>query len=237
MRLKKLSFVISLEAVLFVLCAVSAVMIFVSSGEPVADIIYHTALRPFLERFGWQNAIVFNLSIGVIGGVFLWWLVSWLPERRKRNLIRDSLASRYKEFKEDTIAVLLATSGHGYDSQLTTKLLDHNEFKQFFSGKRWNDATNGFQFEPGNLNDLITELELFAAEILYVLNNVDIQDAEVYSFFKRLSRIIHRFRGPIDLNRDELKPLMRFLWEIFARWDYVTGQRETDIVEDMIRRI
>jgi len=36
---------------------------------------------------------------------------------------------------------------------------------------------------------------------------------------------------------DETKPLARFLWEVFAGWDWITGYRKVDIIKQMIESI
>jgi hypothetical protein len=41
----------------------------------------------------------------------------------------------------------------------------------------------------------------------------------------------------VDSDSDEIKPVARFLWEIFAGWDWLTGYRKEDIIKKMIDEI
>jgi hypothetical protein len=47
---------------------------------------------------------------------------------------------------------------------------------------------------------------------------------------KRLSNAIYSMKD-VTLGYDETKPLARFLWSVFAGWDFITGYREEDIVK------
>ena len=81
------------------------------------------------------------------------------------------------------------------------------------------------------------ELELFAGEISYVLNNVSIQDPKVHSFFKRLNEHIYRLKNASVYSYDQVKYLGGFLWEIHTRWSIIDGQREEDVIQDMINTL
>ena len=87
-----------------------------------------------------------------------------------------------------------------------------------------------------HLKDLLVELEIFTNEVAYVLNNVEINDPDVFSFFKRLSQTVYRFKNS-TLEYDEVKQLSGFLWDLFAGWSFIDGYREDDIVKVMIEKI
>lgn len=78
------------------------------------------------------------------------------------------------------------------------------------------------------------ELELFASEVSYVLNNVNIQDPKAHSFFKRLSEHIYRLKNSTVYTYDQAKYLGNFLWGIHARWNIIEGQLEDDVIQKMI---
>jgi hypothetical protein len=223
-----------------ILFVISIAFAFVSSGEPVIHLIEGTALQPVLETIHWRNSIVFDLSVGTLCGILLWFLVSWLPEQRKRTLLRENLATHYNQFKEDTIAIFLSALGSSYDAELPGRLTDHKQFREYFGANRsskWNEVLNGFEAQPRLVNDLLVELEILSSEINYVLNNVAITNAEVHAFFKHLSGLIYRLKEQDQFTGDDLKPVSRFLWSIFSRWNFSDGQLQDDVVENMIRRI
>jgi hypothetical protein len=71
---------------------------------------------------------------------------------------------------------------------------------------------------------------------LFVLASTDIPDDEPFEFLKRLSAAIRSMRDT-TLGYEETKPFARFLWEVFAGWDWITGYRKGDITKEMIESI
>ena len=79
-------------------------------------------------------------------------------------------------------------------------------------------------------------MEMFRNELIFVLNNTDIPKDEPFEFLKRLSRLIYSLKD-VTPGYDEMKPLERFLWDVFAGFDLITGYRKDDIVKRMISEI
>ncbi len=172
--------------------------------------------------------------------MIFWVLVVYLPDRSRRRLLRDNLSRRYQAFKEDTIQTLLWASIGTHDSDLPKALCDHKKFREFFDAnnkKQWYAALNGLQGNPDRVKDLLLEMELLANEVSYVLNNANINDPEVHSFFKRLCEHIYRLKNDTVYSYDQVKYLGAFLWSIHARWSMIEGQLERDLVEDMIHAL
>jgi hypothetical protein len=81
-------------------------------------------------------------------------------------------------------------------------------------------------------------MEQLRDEITFVLNNTDIPKDEPFDFLKRLSAAMYSMKSvTVDSDSDEIKPVARFLWEIFAGWDWLTGYRKEDIIKKMIDEI
>ncbi|MGK7344406.1 MAG: hypothetical protein ACNS63_01190 [Candidatus Nitrospinota bacterium M3_3B_026] len=162
------------------------------------------------------NSIISNLSIGFIVSTIFYFIVVWLPERNQRKLIKRSMEEQYLSFKD--------------------------EFKKYFSKPanasqgRWHAVANGLESNNLLLKDLSIELEIFKDEINFVLNSVKINDKKVFDLFKRLSQHIYRLKNPTP-GTDDLKSLMRFLWELFSGWSWDEGYRKEDIVKIMIQEI
>ena len=55
-------------------------------------------------------------------------------------------------------------------------------------------------------------------------------------FLKRLSAAISQMKF-VTIGYDETKPLDRFLWDVFAGWDWIEGYLKGDIVRRMIDEI
>jgi hypothetical protein len=212
--------------------------LFSGSTEPVIGPLRGTAVEPVLLALHNGNSIIFNLSVGYLISLFFWLLVVHFPERQRRRILRDNLARRYREFRTDTIQILLWAAIDTHDSRLPEELCDHRKFREFFDAngkKNWYAAMNGLKKD--RIDDLLLELELLAQEVSYVLNNVNIQDPNVHAFFKRLSEHIVRLRNSSTYSYDQVKYLGSFLWEIHAWWSLIDGQRESDIIQDMIEAI
>jgi hypothetical protein len=86
------------------------------------------------------------------------------------------------------------------------------------------------------LRELLTRMEIFRDELTFVLNNTDIPKDELFEFLKRLSAAIYSMKD-VTLGYDETKPLARFLWNVFAGWDLITGYRKEDIIKKIIDAI
>lgn len=222
----------------FVVLALVAVFgTFSGSNEPIVGFLRGTYIEPHLLALHNGNSIVFNLSVGYLVSLFFWFLVVYLPERSRRLILRDNLSRRYQDFRESTIQILLWASIGTHDSRLPKELCDHQKFREFFDAnekKHWYAALNGLQGDKDRIDELLLELELFASEVSYVLNNVNIQDPKVHSFFKRLSENIYRLKNSTVYSYDQVEYLGNFLWGIHARWSIIDGQREEDVIQDMI---
>jgi len=167
-------------------------------------------------------------------------LVVRLPEYHRRQRIKRSLAGGYQRFKEDCISVMLGVADGSYQADLTDSLVDQEKFRAYFKMKlseaqeRWHAFLNNL--DERSLRELMTLLEIFRDEIVFVLNTTDIPSAEPFEFLKRLSAAIRSMRDT-TLGYDETKPIERFLWEVFAGWDLITGYRKEDIIKEMIESI
>ena len=222
------------------LAIVAALVMFAASGEPVISVLRDTPLESWLQRLGHTNTIAFNLAVGyLVSGIF-WLLVVYLPDRSRRAVLRDNLNGSYKRFKESALQILLWCSIGTHDSRLPEELCDYRKFKEFFEANksaRWYEAMNGLQGSEIRMHELVLELEIFADELGYILNNSNIQDAEVHRLFKALKENIYRLNRSREYTDDQVKYVGRFLWEILAQWSFVHGQRDNDIIQETIERL
>jgi hypothetical protein len=221
-----------------VLAAVAVFLLFVSSGEPLVPYLRDSQLTPILYALSWPNTIVFNLSVGYLSSTIFWILVVYLPDKSRRSLLRETLATRHKEFKHEIVQTFIWAAGESLDTQSVEDLAnDHIKFKEYFDNDRWYAVLNGIQGSELRMHELHLAMKMFADEVAYVLNNVPIDDPSVHRVFKRLNESIFRLReSETDLS-DQVKYVGNFLWGILARWSLVEGLLEDDIVEKMITRI
>jgi hypothetical protein len=222
------------------LAATTVLLLFMSSGEPLAPFLKDSKLAPILYALSWPNTIVFNLSVGYLSSTIFWILVVYLPDKSRRNLLRETLAARYKEFKHEIVQTFIWASGESHDVQFVEDLAnDHIKFKEYFgsSNDRWYAVLNGIQGSELRMHELQLAMKMFSDEVAYVLNNVPIDDPSVHRVFKRLNESIFRLRESEADLYDRVKYVGNFLWGVLARWSMIEGQIEEDIVEKMISRI
>ena len=200
---------------------------------------YHSGLDPARTA----NPIVFNLSASYIASVILWVLAVWLPERRRRAILKTNLRNHYKLFREEVVQILLraaADGSHAIDLELPKKLSEPASFREYFSRNQnqyWYDAMNGLQSHPEVLQDLLLEIDLLSSEVASAVAKVEFDDSEPLAFFKRLTHHVARLKGASVYSYDQVKYLGNFVWEVLALWSIIDGQRKDDIIESMISRI
>lgn len=226
--------------VIATLAAIAAVLLFVSSGEPIVSLLKGSRVAPTLYSLSWSNSIVFNLSVGYLSSALFWLLVVYLPDRARRRLLRDTLATRYTEFKNEIVQTFIWAAGESQEIQLVSDLAaDHVKFKEYFGSgtNRWYAVLNGIQGSQMRMHELTLAMKIFSDEVAYVLNNVPLDDPSVHRVFKQLNESIYRLSASEADLYDRVKYVGNFLWAILARWSIVNGQAEEDIIEKMIERI
>jgi hypothetical protein len=224
----------------FSLAFCSLVGLFSGSNEPILPILVKTPIEPLLYSLHTGNQILFSLSVGYVTSFIFWILVVEIPEWTRRKIMREHLLSTYLSFKEDVLVNLLMASRGDYRYDLKDRLLDYKFFKQLYSENRnqnWYDVLNGLDERDDLLQDILLEMQLLVREFEYVMNNTRVDDEGLAAFFKRLCTHLLKLDSSQMYTHDQVKYLGNFLWEIFARFNFADGQRDYDIVEDMINRI
>ena len=193
-------------------------------------------LNPLLMNF------VYSVSISIIAAFVFYVFNIYLPNQKRRNIIKHNFEEQYIYFKKYSIAIFLSALGESSNVKIEEKLCDLNEFKKYFKEKYNNDQDrwdkvwqelNGFLLE-----DLLIQLGILKDEAAFILNNTEINDKSVLSFFRLLSQYVYGFeaRG-INMEYESKKELLRFLWGLFTGWSFADGYREEDIVKLMIKKI
>lgn len=226
--------------VIAVLAGIALLLLFVSSGETLVPFLRESQVAPFLYALSWPNTIVFNLSVGYLSSTIFWILVVYLPDRSRRSLLRDALATRYKEFKSEIVQTFIWAAGESHDIKFVEDLANnHVKFKEYFGSNndRWYAVLNGIQGSQLRMQELHLAMKMLSDEVAYVLNNVPIDDPSVHRVFKLLNENISRLSESATDLHSQVKYVGNFLWGILARWSMIEGHLEDDIVERMIARI
>jgi hypothetical protein len=226
-----------LDLVLWVLFAASGILMLKSSPDPRPDFIKGTPLENLLKPFPTGNQITFDLTVGIIVGLFVYVLVVRVPAWQKKERLKAHLLRRYDDLKEQCLMHFLWACNEPAESTLIDRLKNQDQFREFFKEPvspdqdRWYAVLNGLNDDY--VRSIVHELDLFRGELDYTLTAVEVADEKVFSFLRNLTEVLQRSRHWSD-RKDQLKPLSQFMWSIFAGWSIVSGYTGRDAVHDMI---
>lgn len=199
---------------------------------------------PSLRWWADAFAVGVNLLAGGLVSFLFYFLVVYLPAKRRKKIIKTNLLRVYNNIKEDILLAVVVASKKGGRHDLSTdhdslqKLMLPEGFKTAFEDGR--EADEGFYAFENQMSDdtwefrqIILNLRMLAKQIEYLLHNFEMEDQTHFDFFKRLELLLMRIEanGP---GYDESKRLCSFIWEIYAGWNFVEGNTGYDRVQRMI---
>jgi hypothetical protein len=186
------------------------------------------------------SSVVHSFSVGFVISAIFYFIVVYLPEKQRREMVHKSLRSQYKQFKLECISTFLILSdSQEYETKET--LLDLVEFRRYFKNSnkngevRWDAVANAIQSNDYYLKDIIYHLRMLNEEIRFTRSTVNLNDQEVFDFLNQLSQAIVRIEST-KREYDDIKSFCGFLWPIFTGWNWVEGYSDTDVIKDMIGR-
>lgn len=186
----------------------------------------------------------YAISISIIAASIFYVFNIYFPAQKRKNIIKHNFEEQYLSFKKESIYIFLSALGKSSNEELWEKLCNLGEFKKYFKENCGNDQTRWdkvvIELDSNKilLKDLLVQLDILRDEVSFVLNNIEINDKNVFLFFKRLSKAVYGYRlRDINIDYNEKKVLMGFLWELFAGWSLADVYRENDIVKLMIEKI
>ncbi|MDO8827252.1 hypothetical protein [Methylophaga sp.] len=197
-------------------------MLAFKDDQPASSMLYATCLALFVSSIFFAATVI-------------------APETRRRHRIRRGLRKQYRSFKRRCVDLFLISS-KSQDYQDRNNLLDHQEFRRYFSIRgdndqsRWGLVITSIDDQDYIFDEIVRELDFLSREIDFARSSVDIDDLAVEDFLINLSQVIHTIKAA-EANSDDYKHFSRTLWSIFTRWNFIDGQLEEDIIESMIERI
>lgn len=192
------------------------------------------------------NALLMNfiyaISISTIAAYIFYIFNILLPEKKRKAIIKQNFEEQYLIFKEECIYIFLSALGQSSNKEIWEKLCVLEEFKNYFkenfinSQDRWHKVWQ--ELDGRLLEDLLIQLSILRDEVAFILNNTEINEKSVLSFFRLLSQRVYNFKARgIYMEYEDKKSLLRFLWELFTGWSFADGYRKEDIVKLMIKEI
>lgn len=201
-------------------------------------VLFVLACFKWLDLYGLINALLTNLI-----AAFLFFLIVTLPETNRRYAMKNNLRRQYDDFKLSLIVIFLDKAGASHENpDLAEELRDIKKFRDYFNQTDggmsvWDKALNAIEGNKPALKEIFIELEILRSEISFVLNNASIQDKKVFSLFKYLSQAIFRKERSDPMEYDDFRLLMALLWQFLAGWEWISGYKDEDIVESLIKQI
>jgi hypothetical protein len=204
-----------------------------------------TNKMPELFKYGSELMnFLYAISISIIAASIFYVLNIYLPGQKRKNIIRQDFEEQYLYFKKECIYIFLSALGKSINPKLVQKLCDLDEFKKYFKEKcgngqiRWDKVATELDCNKIFLKNILVQLGILRNEAAFILNNTEINDKSVLSFFKILSQQVYAYRERgINMVYDEKKEILHFLWQLFSGWSFSDGYREGDIVKLMIEKI
>lgn len=191
--------------------------------------------------------ITSKILLAFIASLPFYFVVVFIPEWRKRRIIKSNLLRMYKNIKRSILQNILWASNSGgaqgleADNAQIERLMITKEFKAVFSGdkesdQRWYAFLNGLEDSEVQFNDIILNLRLLAKQLDFTLQHCPKLTEEGFNFLKTLESNIDYIVETKFTDCDK-KILCRFLWEMFAGWYVIGGDYGYDPFEKEIERI
>ena len=231
-----------LDIALIAIFVLSLVALVLANEDPFARdaVCAYTGFCPVAPHAKMWNKIVYDLAVAALVTLVFYFLVVWMPDYQRRQRLEQSLKRHYAAFREDCIEIMLLLADGGYSSDVPETLMEQDKFRDYFMEEmapgltRWEKFLNNIN--ERYLRELLTRMEIFRDEVAFVLNNTEIPEDEPFEFLKQLSNVIYSMKY-VKPEYDDEKTLARFLWNVFAGWDWSTGYRKEDIIKSMIDAI
>lgn len=216
----------------------------------IISVEYKWFESPLKDRSSWDvfYATVPHFLVGFIVSCFFYFLVVFVPERRKRNIIKSNLIAQYDRVKRGILSEVISASRNGgfddlvNDHETIQKLLTIDGFKEVFLKDYENSDQGYYSFlnyideDCPELHNIVLNLQILRRQIEFILYNYPVEDRRAFGFFKDLEIYLKRFEmdGKTDEDREILSS---FILLIFAGYSFVEPNRDHDIIEKMINSI
>lgn len=215
-------------------------LIFATSSDPLLPLLQGTLFAAAFEPFSTGNQILFDLSVGTLSAIGMFYLLVRLPEYERKNRIKRHLQSSYESFKRSVIQIFVGAIRGSYSKDIVDRLMDQQQFRKFFKEpfvpgqNKWDGVAN--KMDDFMLRQIVLETEVLHGEFQHALSILDIKDPEVFSFMKHLSVALYRTKN-WSSDYDGTNEVLGFFWNIFAGWSSIDGYSDHEFIPDMISKL
>lgn len=176
------------------------------------------------------GGIVFDILLSF----FFYYLLVFVPEYRRKKIIKNNFNHNFMMFKERVIPMLVEAGAitEQYDVK---KLTDIHAFKSFFYD-RWEIVFNGLNANPQLMHKVTSELSFLREEINFMLGRVEISDDTLFRYLSDTSYRIYHYQN-VQPGTDDAKAMVHFVWQLLTGYSWITGgYPEKDPMEVAVER-
>jgi len=190
-----------------------------------------------------NSDILVPIFVGFISSYIFYILVVYYPQKRRLDIVRDHLNRTFISFKRELINSFLAKLKRNYPqkAELANSLQDIKSFKGYFSDvkneldqTRWNIIQDALDQDCEYKKFIIYHLSSLRESMLYILNNIKINDEEVIIRLESLSENIYYIMNNND--EEQTKRMSDILLEIFEGGISEASERE-DLLKTVIKKL
>jgi hypothetical protein len=191
--------------------------------------------------------VALSIGVSILTAYAFFFVVSMGLERRRRRAIKVGALSAYRDAKRNIAWGVLEASikGGRRDLDLSFATVDRvltiQGFRETFeSGKQSDEGFYAFQNQMSErtfeFDEIIFNLRVVSRALDRVVDSYGLEDSESYDALVRLSTVLARIEKN-GAGYDESKLLCSFIWQIFAGWNSLEGQRDYDVMERALERL
>jgi hypothetical protein len=190
-----------------------------------------------------NSDILVPIFVGFISSYIFYILVVYYPQKRRLNIVRNHLERTFISFKRELINLFLAKLEHSYPqkAELVYSLQDIESFKRYFLDSsnelhqtRWNIIQDALDQDDEYKKAIIYQLSCLRESILYILNNIKINDEDIINLLESLSGNIYYVMNNND--EGQTKIVSNILLGIFEG-EISEASRRGDLLKTVVEKL
>lgn len=183
--------------------------------------------------------ILISLFTGIVVSLFFWWITVCLPQKKKKRIIVNNFRRMFIDFKVASIRMLLVVTNEYINENQVNSLLDYENFRKFYQGRLvvFHNAIDIIQEQEEYLNKLLIDLEILSHAGMYLVNNIDILNKDVFYFFKTLQENVFCLKHNKGISVEQNKYLYNMLWSYLANYSKMDGYYDADSFDNVMSKI
>jgi hypothetical protein len=213
------------------------------SRKPLSLLVPLGACYVITSFFKYSNAVttMINELVLAVGSAFLlYYLVVWIPEQRKKAMVKIHLNKSYQKIKREILQEILTIANMQEHNMRIEELANNpEEFRKVFEGKEsdegWYRFTNGLTCDISAGASILYELKFFRKELDFVMLLYPVK-GDSYKFIRdfqnatlvTLENYDELKDGHKEYEEVFYKSLSRNLWSLFTYWNFFDEQLDFD---------